>query len=534
MKLLLLLGAMIAFNATAGEGTVGNGGNAVVCYKNSTKKEIVSIELFDYWEMSQVNPQFGEVQLGAPNLSVKEKVAVFINRVNKVDPELAKRIATVANSIVDNLANYLDSTAEIPDVDDDHPAVKPKAPCYMDTFAIQWTSVQNGRRFMIKAKLFNHPKTSNDDRAGIILHEAIYRVGILNGSKDSDGVRYFNHLIATDHSKTLSTSEYVKLLKETNLNMGSRPCYITETNVGPVYIPVNPSYGFAANMSLCLPHTITTPFDTIVNSSAYVWFMNNADKIVYRIRSFGEATLTLNRNTPKQKTLKAKDGDIVFYPTGRIEYLTGVSDSAFDIDVLSKNYKCGSSVVFTESGILVSCGFSPNSFFELFGEKIYATGITTNGKGAPIASNLAKNSMMKIKGASQKTMMKGAIEFYPDGEVKAGYLATPLLVPFRGASVSVDSIKHGNKSEILGYISYKQPSLLQGNLPVLKTVQESAICKSYGFITTETVSSEAKEIYVTGAQNFFDHGLNKIVTKTDEYVVIFTSLNCRGYIPLKI
>jgi hypothetical protein len=99
---------------------------------------------------------------------VQEKIAIFTSRIQRFDTALAEKISTVAFSMANNIQNYLSAYSEIPDVDDDNPRIGPEAPCYKETFAIQWRDVQNGgRRFTIKSSLYNHRLTDNDMRAGI-------------------------------------------------------------------------------------------------------------------------------------------------------------------------------------------------------------------------------------------------------------------------------------------------------------------------------------------------------------------------------
>ena len=200
-KMSLILGsAFLAFNSMASGHDVGNGGNAVVCYTDSTRQSITSVKLFDYWEYDTVHPEFGGLDLGAPTLSVADKVSKFISRVRIFDKPRANAYRVYADILLNDLSSYLVTQIPGPSIDDDTPLALPTAPCYKEQFAVQVKYPAPGsRRFQINATLFNDPSTDNDARAGIILHEVIYRYAIQNeAATKSDGTRLMNNI----YSKT--------------------------------------------------------------------------------------------------------------------------------------------------------------------------------------------------------------------------------------------------------------------------------------------------------------------------------------------
>lgn len=191
----LVLTAFGATHAFASGNGAGNGGNAVVCTSGG---KATSIELFDYWEGAQAFPQLPPVDLGAETLSIADKVNLFIQRVRVYDVERADRYAKAAKIILASVDSYLvDQLPEV-GIDDDTPRALPTGNCEKIQFAVQYQNPAPGqRRFFVSRALFNDPVTTNTTRAGILLHEIVYRDAIQNDFHDkSDGTRLMNYVYA--------------------------------------------------------------------------------------------------------------------------------------------------------------------------------------------------------------------------------------------------------------------------------------------------------------------------------------------------
>lgn len=241
--------------ALAGGGSeAGNGGDAVICYTSNARTTIQSVQFFDYWEQPQVH-NFGKIDLGgtSTDYSVRAKIGYATSKISFYDPDLAREIRRIADNIAENIQSYLVTSYVLPEITDANPKVIPSQPnCFIEQFAIQHKDVQTGqRRFYISDLFYNHPSTTNDDRAGLILHEAIYRYAILLAdAKNSDGVRFFNYVIASKKINDLpkdALEEYFKLLKLAGIYDGSckqneyglyvksdRTCYGQSFTVGKV------------------------------------------------------------------------------------------------------------------------------------------------------------------------------------------------------------------------------------------------------------------------------------------------------------
>lgn len=220
----LLLMSLTLTSFAQASGTIANGGDAVVCYTDATKTKIKSVQMFDYWEQDKVLHYPGGIDLGAQTLSVQDKIKLVTKRIAKFDPNLANKVNQAALAMANNIASYLVTDVQLPEIDDANPKVIPNQPhCFIEQYAVQWVDISSGiRRFAIADKFYNHVNTSNDSKAGILLHEALFRQAVLLGSTNSDGIRVFNYLASTkklDQMTGFQTDEYFKLVQDANLNL---------------------------------------------------------------------------------------------------------------------------------------------------------------------------------------------------------------------------------------------------------------------------------------------------------------------------
>jgi hypothetical protein len=235
--LIITISANISLAQKGGGYGMGNGGDAVVCYTDSTRSVITSVQMFDYWEQEQVMP-FGKVDLGASNLSVQDKIEIVSNRISKFDPELADKIKFQALNLANNIQNYLVTSYQLPDIDDMTPQVVPTKPnCFIEQYGVQYKDLVTGqKRFYIADKFYNFPGINNDDKAGLLLHEAIYRFAILQRPSldNSDGVRYFNYVAGSKKIDSMTLDDvkiYDSFIYTSNLR--NKLCSISFSNKVP-------------------------------------------------------------------------------------------------------------------------------------------------------------------------------------------------------------------------------------------------------------------------------------------------------------
>ena len=221
--LVLVLFLSNVVHASTGSET-GNGGDAIACYTDASRSKITSVRMFDYWEQEQVL-NYGHVDLGSSQLSIQDKIEIATKRISKFDPLLGGEIKKMALNLANNIQSYLVTNYVLPEIDDAHPRAVPTEPnCYIEQYAVQYKDLTTGqRRFSIADKFYSHANTSNDDRAGIILHEAIYRYAIrIDPSlSSSDDVRYFNYVAGAsllDTLKVQDIQQFHDILVKTKIN----------------------------------------------------------------------------------------------------------------------------------------------------------------------------------------------------------------------------------------------------------------------------------------------------------------------------
>lgn len=190
--------------------SVGNGGDVVVCDSNYESMNDKKMMILDYYQASN---DWGMMpDLGGTELSVDEKVHLVIQRIAKKDPNRAALYAEYYNSFWDE-AEIL-TYGYFPEIPDDGPISLPGADCVVEQAAYQQKPIlDHDKRYYFKGELWQ--KLDSDERAGLILHEIIYRETISAGEKDSRTARYFNALAASGHIHQMGYKDYSNLLENT-------------------------------------------------------------------------------------------------------------------------------------------------------------------------------------------------------------------------------------------------------------------------------------------------------------------------------
>jgi hypothetical protein len=183
---------------------VGNGGDGVVC--RDSDKVIRSIELLDFYEARVLRSAV--IDLGAaPTLEARMQVA--LQRLERVSPRRAQSYLLTMNQFFEN-AQFLKDT-ELVDVEDSLHLILPKG-CKIEQLVIQRPKVLPGEMmYSVNQDLWDHLDLTQ--RAGLILHEVVYREAIESAHSDSRAARYLTALIASPKFETISQIEFVELLK---------------------------------------------------------------------------------------------------------------------------------------------------------------------------------------------------------------------------------------------------------------------------------------------------------------------------------
>lgn len=193
-------------SSDAGGGSnVGNGGSGIICRDG---KKINSIELFDFYEARVMRDWSAEVDFTPDQSKTVLQQAIdtaqylIDTRWKTIDPVMATYLSLRLQEFEKD-ALFVDQP--MPLQDDVAAVIAAPAGCRREQIVIaREPDLNESARYTVRKAYFDHASFSNLDRAGLILHELLYRLTSVNGAKTSSGVRYMNSLFfANKHSETL-------------------------------------------------------------------------------------------------------------------------------------------------------------------------------------------------------------------------------------------------------------------------------------------------------------------------------------------
>jgi hypothetical protein len=192
---------------------VGNGGDVVVCYSDASRTTIANVQLLDFYEAETLRDF--TIELGDPAQSVDAKMESMFARIDRFDTGRATRYREWYQRMQTD--SRYQPNARLTDIPDSaHVALPRDGHCAIEQIAIHRDPMfPTDRRYLFDATLVDWLKNHgrNNDLAGLMLHELIYREAIGDGVTHSIGVRYLNALIAADRLKDETTKSYVDTMR---------------------------------------------------------------------------------------------------------------------------------------------------------------------------------------------------------------------------------------------------------------------------------------------------------------------------------
>jgi hypothetical protein len=188
MKVLIFLIIIFSTNVFAGE--KGNGGDVVFCDNPTPQQK--AIELLDYYE-GVVLAEEGDpkIDLGEESLSYQEKFEILVSRIAKYSPARANLYRKWAVEFF-NEAELV--TEELPQIPDSLHVFLPSG-CQLRQIVIQQSEPGPGEfRYKVSQQLWD--MLDNEGRAGLLLHEFLYRDAVTFGQNDSRRSRAINYRFA--------------------------------------------------------------------------------------------------------------------------------------------------------------------------------------------------------------------------------------------------------------------------------------------------------------------------------------------------
>ncbi len=180
--LLILIGLIFSPLAFPGGEYIGNGGDVLECRENG---RFTSIELLDFFEARFMGRPY-TIDLGEESLSVSEKVGIFLERIDRVDPERGERYRNFWSVFFDEAQIEPMDLIDIPD--SGHIGVP--YGCEIKQSAIHREPIRRtDKRYFIDQTLWD--LLDNTNKAGLIIHEIVYREAYNLGHRNSLTVRDF-------------------------------------------------------------------------------------------------------------------------------------------------------------------------------------------------------------------------------------------------------------------------------------------------------------------------------------------------------
>lgn len=202
MKQMVMVFALCFASSSWAAKETGNGGDAVVCNMPSGQK---TVSLYDYFEMPRYSLQ---LDLGPASLSVDEKINFVLNRLTRIDPGYSDKLRELYADFWKE-TSFL-SEAILKEIHDDTSPIEVGPGCSKVQFAIRLENPKPfEKRYLIDEALWN--LASNDTRAGLVLHELIYRLEKERNSDlgTSDWSRYYNAIISSRDITTMDFTTYL-------------------------------------------------------------------------------------------------------------------------------------------------------------------------------------------------------------------------------------------------------------------------------------------------------------------------------------
>lgn len=202
--LLASLAVLLSKNALAVHG-VGNGGNVIVCRDSSSA--IRSVEILDYFEIRQAG---GHLRLNPSLGSYSAMLNDLFQSWKSVAPKRMAQYEKWLSEFEKDSAIY--SGVQIPPIDDTG-VINIPVGCGITPAAFQRPESQllpGVKRYTINKDLWD--RMPEIEKAGLVLHELVYREGIRAGHPSSFSTRYFNGYLASATPNPLEYSLVVQQL----------------------------------------------------------------------------------------------------------------------------------------------------------------------------------------------------------------------------------------------------------------------------------------------------------------------------------
>lgn len=203
MKTLIALLSLFSAPVLAQQ-AVGNGGHGVRCTSGSTTS-------YDSLDLFEARAAALPVDLGAPDLTVDEKLDIALGRLRRLDVAAYERFAPKAHTFM----TYVLRLPDAPVTADEGPVSLPSTCELIQVIAQYEPRFPGDLAFVIDED--HWAALDNDAKATLILHETLYHDAIEHGATNSAGVRQFVGQLIASTFATIDLERYLELARAASL-----------------------------------------------------------------------------------------------------------------------------------------------------------------------------------------------------------------------------------------------------------------------------------------------------------------------------
>lgn len=314
----------------SGGSDMGGGGNSLICEENG-KHEAKLLDIFEAEELG-IEIDFG------PGKSFQEKIDYTLDRLAKISPIRAQVYREMAYRLLTRDTQWVQNS-RMPVIDDVKLTTFPQGCLLVQTAVqrpIEQENLPNAKTYIIDRDMFN--LLDEESKAGLVLHEVLYREARYSKVNNSDFTRDLVGLIASPNILRYNLAKLNELYEKNRVTCLESPFLKSH-----FALKANSSCNFRKEIKSYFKGTIQTPevmgldatllingrmspITTSVESKGFGFNINGTTQIYNKVYS-NESKDNWVIRTP---TLKVNEGSIVFakseYDVKASEFLDYISN----------------------------------------------------------------------------------------------------------------------------------------------------------------------------------------------------------------
>lgn len=207
MRWLLFVALATAALPAGSSKIIGNGGDVSVCPKRRPK-----VQLLDFVESRILRDRTIKLW-NPPGRTYTQKLEKLIQNIGLRFPDFAEVLRREVRFFEEKNVKVKD--IELEDINDSYHKLRLPG-CHVEQIANQSVPIfEDDPWFLINANLWN--QLEEFDKAGLVLHEVLYRIGLRYGLEHSIGIRYLNSLLFQEKLEKVTDQQWVQALMHSRI-----------------------------------------------------------------------------------------------------------------------------------------------------------------------------------------------------------------------------------------------------------------------------------------------------------------------------